>query len=68
MALDVYFREDIANILMGHLMGRPDWHECLEAVGRSVGVNLLLQEFQEMKMGRWEGQGTVRLVDADVAL
>lgn len=49
MALDIYFREDIANILTGHLMARPEWRECLEAVGRSVGVNLLRQDYRMME-------------------
>lgn len=54
MALDVYFREEIANILTGYLMARPDWGECLEAVGASVGVRLMAQEYLGMKVARRE--------------
>jgi len=34
-----YFREDIASVLMGLAQARPDWHECLIAVGASFGLD-----------------------------
>lgn len=60
MALDVYFREDIGNILMGHLMARPDWSECLEAVGRSIGIDLSTSVGQGVKIIWIEEESTRR--------
>jgi len=35
-----YFREDVARTIMSIAIARPDWFECLDAVGRAFGVDL----------------------------